>query len=103
MNDYLWDKSGEPDPEIERLERLLTPLGHRGEARGGQVLALPSQRIWNRAWVPIAIAASMLIVVCGSWLNASRSRAAWQVSSLQGDASVSRLARGQSLKTDAGS
>lgn len=23
MNDYLWDKSGEPDPEVERLENLL--------------------------------------------------------------------------------
>jgi FecR protein len=103
MSDYLWDKSGEPDPEIERLEKLLTPLGHRGEPGRGQVLALPSRRIWNRAWVPVAIAASMLIVVCGSWLNANRNRAAWQVSSLQGAASVSRLARGQSLKTDAGS
>ena len=92
MSDYLWDKSGDPDPEIERLEKLLTPLGHRAERGRGQVLALPSQRIWNRAWVPIAIAASMLIVVCGSWFNANRSRPAWQVSSLQGDASVSRLA-----------
>ena len=33
MNDdrYLWDKSGEPDPEIERLERVLGSLGHRDE------------------------------------------------------------------------
>ena len=28
--DYLWDKSGEPDPEITRLERLLAPFGHDG-------------------------------------------------------------------------
>ena len=24
--DYLWDKSGEPDPEIQRLETLLSAL-----------------------------------------------------------------------------
>jgi FecR protein len=99
MNDYLWDKSGEPDPEIQRLENQLTPLGHPR----GQALALPPQRIWNRAWVPIAIAASLLILVGGSWLATNRNRAAWQVSSLQGKTSISRLARGQSLKTDAGS
>jgi hypothetical protein len=28
--DYLWDKSGRPDPETERLERVLAPLRHRG-------------------------------------------------------------------------
>lgn len=30
-DDYLWDKSGKPDPEIETLERTLARLGHRGE------------------------------------------------------------------------
>jgi hypothetical protein len=28
-DDYLWDKSGKPDPEIERLERTLARFGHR--------------------------------------------------------------------------
>ena len=23
-NDYLWDGSGEPDPEVQRLERVLS-------------------------------------------------------------------------------
>ena len=27
QNDYLWDKSGDADPEIARLEALLAPLG----------------------------------------------------------------------------
>ncbi len=31
MSDYLWEKEGTPDPEIEQLEMLLTPLGYRGE------------------------------------------------------------------------
>lgn len=29
-DDYLWDRSGPPDPEIARLEELLAPLGDRG-------------------------------------------------------------------------
>src|SRR5262245_29185128 len=28
-DDYLWDKSGQADPEIERLEQTLARLGHR--------------------------------------------------------------------------
>src|SRR5207253_6498970 len=27
-DDYLWDGSGEPDPEVERLERLLERFKH---------------------------------------------------------------------------
>jgi hypothetical protein len=32
MSDYLWDKSGEPDAEVERLEGLLGALRHSGVA-----------------------------------------------------------------------
>jgi FecR protein len=95
MSDYLWDKSGQPDPEIEGLEKLLAPLGHRPE----RVLALPR----NRIWVALAIAASLLLLVGGSWLALDRTRAAWQVSSLTGNPTVKRLTRGQSLQTDASS
>lgn len=30
-DDYLWDKSGKPDAEVERLERALGKLGHAGK------------------------------------------------------------------------
>ena len=30
-DDYLWDKSGEPDPEVAKLERTLGALGHRDD------------------------------------------------------------------------
>ena len=30
QNDYLWDGSGAPDPDVERLESVLRPLAHRG-------------------------------------------------------------------------
>ena len=35
---YLWDKSGEPDPEIEQLERVLGSMAHRDAP-----LALPQE------------------------------------------------------------
>jgi len=28
-DEYLWNRSGEPDPEVERLELLLGGLRHR--------------------------------------------------------------------------
>ena len=28
-DDYLWDRSGSPDPDVERLERTLGPLRYR--------------------------------------------------------------------------
>lgn len=31
-NDYLWDGSGEPDPDIQRLENTLTKFRHQGQA-----------------------------------------------------------------------
>lgn len=32
-DDYLWDRSGPPDPDVEALEHLLAPYGH-GERAG---------------------------------------------------------------------
>src|SRR5205085_6486968 len=31
--DYLWDKSGEPDPEIQQLEEILKPLRYEPQDR----------------------------------------------------------------------
>lgn len=43
MSDYLWDKSGEAEPDVERLEELLGRLRHAGAAP-----ELPSET-WARA------------------------------------------------------
>ena len=32
-DDYLWDGSGPPDPEVARLEALLSPLAHDAPLR----------------------------------------------------------------------
>lgn len=62
-DDYLWDRSGEPDPDIEHLERALAPLRYRHrELRprrswtvvGGAVAALAAAAALLVAVVPVA-------------------------------------------------
>ena len=62
--DYLWDKSGEPDPQIQELEQILAPLRYQPKP-----LALPVVR--KRNYLPLAIAATVLIalLITGLWLR----------------------------------
>ena len=94
--DYLWDKTGEPDPEIERLEKLLAPLAHKP----GPAPALSARK---PSGVPrlFAIAASVLVIAAASWIVWQRTRPAWVVSALEGAPSVRRVTSGQSFQTDA--
>ena len=94
--DYLWDKSGPPDREIERLENLLGPLGHRP----GKMPAWPDPTRHRIPWI-LAIAASVVVILGTAWIARQRTRPAWQVAALQGAPTVKRLAKGQSLSTDA--
>jgi hypothetical protein len=83
-DDYLWDKSGKPDPEIEKLERSLAPLGHKGE-----LLELPERieveapepaprragwiaRIWRGAAKPALPGDNTILgMPAGAWAMAS--------------------------------
>jgi hypothetical protein len=69
MNDnYLWDRTGEPDKEIEELERVLGTLRH---APRPWVLPSPSSSTSKtriprlRLFVPRAIAAAVGMVIFG--------------------------------------
>jgi hypothetical protein len=69
MNDeYLWDKSGEPDPEVQQLEEVLGSLKYQPRPleipRG-----LPVARR-RRYLPPVAIAASLIfaLLAAGFWL-----------------------------------
>jgi hypothetical protein len=69
-DDYLWDKSGEPDPEIERLEELLGELRYRHPA--GELLLTERAAVASNArrfTLPLAIAASLLfmLMAAGIW------------------------------------
>jgi len=64
-DDYLWDKTGQPDPEIQKLEEILGTLRYQPRP-----LELPVSR--RRSYFPLlAIAASLLLAVlaAGVWLR----------------------------------
>jgi hypothetical protein len=97
-NDYLWDggdATGAPDPEIQRLERLL------GEFRANRTAPeLPAgyRSASSRRWG--AIAASIAVAAAGVWLVASGSAPeGWQVD--RSGSRTSRLAVGETLETGA--
>jgi len=66
-DDYLWDGSGEPDPEIERLESLLSRYRHQGQAPQAPVKSA-------RFFAPkLAVAAAVILVaLAGLWLVLQR-------------------------------
>ena len=87
MSDYLWEKSGKPDPEIERLERLLSrfaqPSG-RSERDFGRVRLQADVNRPAKAgrYLGLALLAASLAIVVGGVTFARRFRPAasgWQV------------------------
>jgi hypothetical protein len=66
MNDnYLWDRTGEPDTEVRQLEDLLGTL--RYQPRPLEIPATVSFRR-RRTFVPLAIAAAIALLVIGAGL-----------------------------------
>ena len=68
-DDYLWDKTGQPDPQIQELEQILGTLRYQPKA-----LALPENLHvpQRRNYFPLlAIAASLLLAILagGIWLR----------------------------------
>ena len=75
--DYLWDKSGEPDPEIEQLEKTLGSLRYKRPTEPLPLPATPQSR-WSfkLSFSPaLAVAASLLFLLLagGVWLGLRRS------------------------------
>jgi hypothetical protein len=102
--DYLWDGSGPPDPEIARLEVALAQFRYRGRPPA------PTRR--PRAWWRWTAAAAALIagVIAVRALAPRPEPTAWQVDRAAGlarvgrrDATASmRVERGDVLRTGAG-
>ena len=66
QDDYLWDGSGKPDPEIQELENILGSLRHRSTA---PKLPTRTKSIYSLAPM-LAIAASVLMVLgVGAWIG----------------------------------
>jgi hypothetical protein len=83
--DYLWDGSGEPDPEIQRLEALLRPLrGTRPAPERGALRHRPASSFGG--WRALAAAAAVALALAGV-LNRGRPAepaAAWDLAWLEG-------------------
>ena len=75
-NDYLWDKTGEPDPEIQQLEEILGTLRYQPRPLGIPAgLEVDRRRTFFRRAAPrLAIAATivMLLLGLGLWLGLQR-------------------------------
>ena len=111
MNDerndqYLWDRTGEPDPDVADLEALLRPLRHEGSAP-----ALPARtgrRTFASRAVSLLAAAAALILVAGLWFTWGALRGGWTVRAIEGTPIVGGsslgdaglLVRGARLVTD---
>lgn len=129
-DDYLWDPTAAPTPEIAELEALLRPLAHRPDAVDaarlferadtGAVGASPpapgghpaEPRVrppWPRRWRPLAVAAALVGVVLGVRALSRSTAEPWDVTTVAGHpavagtapASGTRLVPGGTLETDA--
>jgi len=108
-NDYLWDRSGPPDPDVERLERMLGRLQTtppvpdiskvRLEADATYVTADAAYVVSGfsrtdsathlyigvRFLAPALAAAAAIAVMVGVTRQSAQQRATWQVASLSGE------------------
>ncbi len=125
-DDYLWDGSGEPDPEIQKLENTLARFRHKGQApEFPEIAPMPQLGFWRRIFPAhwsfgfAAATATILFVVAFGILRWSQmpnagSGPGWDVESVAGtpqvesnafgkNAGTAKLGVGQTLVTDGNS
>ena len=77
-DDYLWDKAGEPDPQIQQLEEILGTLRYQPkQLEIPEDLPLPRRRNYV-PWLAIAAGLLLALLAGGIWLNTRSSREAPQ-------------------------
>jgi hypothetical protein len=120
-DDYLWDGSGEPDPEVQKLEKVLGRYRHDRPAPSFEQIAelaaaKSSRRFFNFRFSPslAAVAATLLLAAflvyvlrkppidLGPGWDVARLEGAPRVGSkaIRGNAAVGKLGVGQILETD---
>jgi hypothetical protein len=126
-NDYLWDGSGRPDPEVQQLESLLGKFRHDRPAPAFPAIVpavvpavVPTNRwkfLSQRSWIfPVLAAAAAVVLITAIVLiprgtqQTPEVAEGWHVSGIAGTprigsspingASSRRIAIGQALETD---
>lgn len=66
-DDYLWDGSGEPDPDIEQLETLLGSYRHQAKPLDARIEQSLTVRRSSFFWVKYAAAAIIVMAIAGAW------------------------------------
>jgi FecR protein len=125
-NDYLWDGSGMPDPEVQRLESLLVEFRHAERplalpAEASVVTSEPRGLLVKMPWLPRFAAAAVILLALGVGIfvsirpaNQPLSGPSWDVANLEGapqigsqsisaDQSAAKLYVGQTLTTNSSS
>lgn len=99
MNDYLWDRSGEPDEEIMHLEGVLGQLKWQGSWQSTTASNVPQWAQRRLLWA--AIAAILLIGIAATVflheVRAKNSVTSWRLSLAGGKAKV--VHAGQVIET----
>ena len=117
-DDYLWDRRGTPDADVQQLEQLLGSLRHEPSTSLDPIRLvadddpglMPSPTSFRHP-VVLALAASLIAAIGAGWViaaSASR-RTVWEVSSLEGAPTIGsrkigedgRLPVGEWLQTGA--
>ncbi|HET8922349.1 MAG TPA: FecR family protein [Candidatus Acidoferrum sp.] len=125
-DDYLWDGSGEPEPQVQKLESALGRYRHNQPAPAFEQVAqdrvLQPHAFFFKRWLTLrfsAVAGTLLIAIAGSYflwrqLTPSNLDSAWDVARLEGaprvgwhsigaDSKAGKLGVGQTLVTDGNS
>jgi hypothetical protein len=108
-NEYLWDKSGQPDADVEHLERLLGRYRSTTPEPAWPVVP----RVPARASMRFLASAAVLVLACAAalWRGPAPDAASWPVTRVAGHPVAgstpvgdrSRLPLGAWLETDASS
>jgi hypothetical protein len=110
-DDYLWDGSGEPDPEIQKLESTLGRFRHEGQVPDfPETIATQQPRFWQRIvpsrWslgLRLATATAIVLVVAAiailRWSQPPATGLGWDVQNVAGRPRVESNTFGRRAKT----
>ncbi len=119
-DEYLWDRSGEADPEIQRLEALLGRFHHDRPAPVFPAIAPDRRWAFTPGWMrrapvlaagaAVVVAIAMVTLLEHGWKEVPVHVAGWDVSRVAGTPRIganaiggnhaSRFSAGQMLETD---